>query len=283
MPVFNGEKYVEESIECVLSQSFGDYEFLISDNASTDRTEEICRDYAASDSRIQYFRNEKNIGAANNYNVLFERGRARYFRWMNADDLIEDILHERCFNALEEHSDAVLAYGKTRIIDQDGQSMGLYDDNLDLQQSLSSERFAQFFQNVGLTNAIYGLMRRDALAKTLLLGDGTLPAADYIVQAELLLLGKFIEIPELLFHRRMHSESSSADRSDDKKQMDFWNGEKKSKGFWMPTWRTSLTYARYASKLPLPAGEKWRVYRELGRQMRYQYKELISEIPQIIR
>ena len=89
MPVYNGDKYIEQAIESILSQTFGDFEFLISDNASTDRTREICLDYAVSDSRIHYLRNDVNLGAARNYNRLFEIGSAPYFRWMNADDVAE--------------------------------------------------------------------------------------------------------------------------------------------------------------------------------------------------
>ena len=49
MPVYNGEKYIEESIKSVLSQTFEDFEFLIADNASDDRTAAICQDYASQD------------------------------------------------------------------------------------------------------------------------------------------------------------------------------------------------------------------------------------------
>ena len=88
MPVYNGEAYIEIAIQSVLDQSFGDFELLISDNASTDRTEEICRDFAAQDPRIVYSRNEENIGAAPNYNRLVDVASADYFRWSNADDVL---------------------------------------------------------------------------------------------------------------------------------------------------------------------------------------------------
>jgi glycosyltransferase involved in cell wall biosynthesis len=280
MPVYNGEEFLEQSIKSVLWQTFGDFEFLISDNASTDRTEEVCRDYAAMDSRISYRRNEENIGAACNYNRLFAAGSAPYFRWMNADDRAERNLHESCLKALQEHPDAVLAYGQTRIIDQHGEATTFYTDNLDLQQSQPSERFVQFFKNVGLTNIIYGLMRRDALAQTSLMGDGSIPAADIRMMAELSLLGKFIEIPEVLFYRRMHQEASSWDREADEKQQTFWSA--KSKDFRMSNWRLKFSYIRYIYGLSLPASEKWKALCEVGRQMRHQRKQLLSELFQLI-
>lgn len=281
MPVYNGEEFLEQAIESVLQQTFEDFEFFISDNASTDRTEEICRDYAATDARISYLRNDENIGAAGNYNRLFEAGSATYFRWMNADDVAEKNLHQCCLNALQENPDAVLAYGQTQIIDQHGVATKFYKDNLDLQQNQPSERFIQFFKNVGLTNIIYGLMRRDALAQTSLMGDGSLPAVDVRMMAELSLIGKFIEIPELLFYRRMHQNASSWDREDDEKQKAFWSA--KRKGFWMPNWRLKLSYIRYIYGLSLPASEKWKAMCEVGRQMRQQRKQLLSELSQLAR
>jgi len=80
MPVYNGEPYIEIAIKSILDQTFGDFELLISDNASTDQTEAICRDFAASDRRILYSRNEQNIGAAPNYNRLVDMASADYFR-----------------------------------------------------------------------------------------------------------------------------------------------------------------------------------------------------------
>ena len=117
MPVYNGERYVEESIKSVLAQTFDDFEFLISDNGSTDRTPEICQDFAVQDSRISYTRNEQNIGASANYNTLVQKATAPYFRWSNADDLLAPSLHEACLNVLESNPEAVLAAGKTVLID----------------------------------------------------------------------------------------------------------------------------------------------------------------------
>src|SRR6202789_2802935 len=75
MPVYNGETYLEVAISSVLAQSFDDLELIICDNASTDRTAEICQDYAARDPRIRYFRNAQNLGAAPNYNLAFSHAR----------------------------------------------------------------------------------------------------------------------------------------------------------------------------------------------------------------
>ena len=88
MPVFNGEKYLRESIESILDQTYQNFELIISDNASTDRTQEICLEYARKDNRISYYRNDKNLGGPRNYNRVFELSSAEYFKWAAYDDVL---------------------------------------------------------------------------------------------------------------------------------------------------------------------------------------------------
>ncbi len=257
MPVYNGESYLGDAIESILRQTMTDFELIISDNASTDKTEEICRKYGGRDGRIRYFRNSTNIGAAGNYNRVFSLARGAYFRWSNADDLFEPELHEKCLEILEENPDAVLAYGKTNIIGSTGNFLRAYEDNLDLRQERASDRFLDFFQRVGLTNVIYGLMRADAMRKTNLFGDGTIPAVDTRFMAEMTLQGKFIEIPQVLFHRRMHEASSSSDRADSVKQEQFWKPN--SGGFRLPRSRLFLSYLKSIWRAPMGFLEKIRL------------------------
>ena len=278
MPVYNGEPYLAAAIEAVLSQTFTDFELIICDNASTDGTEAICRAAAERDARVRYVRNAENIGAARNYNHCFELASGEYFRWMNADDLAEPTLHERCLSTLEAYPEAVLAYGKTRLIDTDGHVTADYEDGLDLREPSPSERFRRLFRSVGLTNVIYGLMRREAVGRTGLMGDGRLPAADIRLMAELSLLGQFIEIPEPLFYRRMHSESSSADRNDDARQATFWRGSSGRTRFRLPHWRTHLGYFRTIARLDLDLREQLRVAAYVARRMVWSRADLARDL-----
>jgi len=281
MPVFNGEPYVHLAISSVLEQSFGDFELVICDNASTDNTEAICRTAATDDGRIRYIRNRRNVGAAQNYNLCFEHSRGEFFRWMNADDLIAPSLHQRCLDALEANPEAVLAYGKTSLIDSNGDVTGRYEDNLDLHQSRSSERLREFFKNVGLTNVIYGLMRRRALERTALMGNGRIPAADIRLMVELTLLGQFIEIPDSLFYRRIHGEASSADRQDQARQTAFWRGTNNTDAFRLPAWRTHMEYLSAAMRLPDSMSERARASLFTLRRMYWSRSELASELVQL--
>ena len=129
MPVYNGERFIVETIESLLSQSFKDFEVVVCDNASSDNTESICRSYEKRDKRIRYYRNPRNLGAAKNYRKTFELSKANYFRWANCDDLFEPASLERCLSVLEGDSSVVLTYPKTKIIDENGKFVAMYDDN----------------------------------------------------------------------------------------------------------------------------------------------------------
>jgi glycosyltransferase involved in cell wall biosynthesis len=117
LPVYNGEKYLAESLDALLGQSYEDFELIISDNASTDGTADICRRYLKQDSRIRYIRQPRNIGCAPNHNVLVEQARGELFKWASDDDLYARDLIERCIAALDEYPQVILAHCWTAMID----------------------------------------------------------------------------------------------------------------------------------------------------------------------
>ena len=276
MPVYNGEPYIELAIESIMAQTFGDFELIISDNASTDRTGEICRDFAAGDDRIVYIRNEENVGAARNYNRLVDMATGEYFRWSNADDLFAPVLHERCIAVLDASPDVVLSYGKTKLIDENGVESDDYDDQLDLRSERASDRFIEFHDSVGLTNVIYGLMRTEAVRHTAKMGNATYPAADTNFMGELVLYGKFVEIPEILFYRRMHAGASSANREDAARQTSFWG--QGAPGFSFPSWRKHAAYIRAIEGAPVGYSEKRRLTLYMLRRLYWNKRELLAEI-----
>src|SRR5215467_3755986 len=88
IPVYNGGRFIAETIRSILNQDYENFELIITDNASTDRTEEICREFSASDRRIKYIRNDHNLGAGPNFNRGFELSSGYYFKWCACDDLL---------------------------------------------------------------------------------------------------------------------------------------------------------------------------------------------------
>jgi len=253
MPVYNGEQYLEAAIRSNLDQTHSNLELIIADNASQDRTEEICRSIAAADRRVKYYRNDHNVGAAQNYNRLFKLSKGEYFRWSNADDLVKPQLIERTLPILQSRSDVVLAYGRTQLIDAEGQMLENYDDNMDIQDNDTCRRYSEFYRRVGLTNIIYGLMRSSAMKETQLMGDGRLPASDISFVASLILHGKFVEVPEQLFFRRMHEGAFSA-KTNPTDQRQFWRASGTAVA--LPHFREALTDLRAIVSSPLPLREK---------------------------
>jgi glycosyltransferase involved in cell wall biosynthesis len=207
MPVFNGEQYIEETLASLLDQDFTDFELIISDNGSTDLTPVICREAAAGDERIRFHRHDENRGAAWNYNHLVTLARGRYFKWCGHDDLCAPSYLARCVDALEAHGPgAVLAYARTVLIDGAGEVIRPYDDGLDLRQPAARARFRGLLRNLGLANAVFGLVRTDVLATTGMIGAYN--RSDLVFLCELALRGQVLEVPEELFRRRIHPDAS---------------------------------------------------------------------------
>jgi glycosyltransferase involved in cell wall biosynthesis len=211
LPVYNGERYLAETIEAISAQTFSDFELIISDNASTDRTQEICESRAACDPRVRYIRHEINQGANWNFSYVVEMARGVYFRWASADDLFAPESLSCCVEVLDRFPDVVLCYPKTVLIDASGQVIRPYDDRLDLQSNSPVDRFLMASKRIGLVNVLYGLMRSKDVRKTKLIRH--YPGADITFVLELTLYGKFLEIDRPLFFRRMHDQASSSMKS----------------------------------------------------------------------
>jgi len=274
MPVYNGERYLRESLDALLAQTFQDFELIISDNASTDETEAICRAYAARDARIRYFRNATNLGAAHNYNRVFELSTAPYFKWAASDDLCAPECLACCVEALDREPAAVLAYPKTKIIDEYGTMLCVYDDHMHLQSARPSARLKHLMQALGECNAVFGLIRSDILRRTPLIGR--YPGSDICLLAELSLYGKFWEIPEFLFFRRNHPAASSSDKSIEK-QMEFFDPTDKAL-VRLTKWRHCFEDARSIWRVPLSFPEKARAGAFLFRFAIWNRKKLASEL-----
>jgi glycosyltransferase involved in cell wall biosynthesis len=118
VPVYNGERYVARTIECMLRQTFRDFELIIADNCSTDRTEAICREFAARDPRVRYERADRNLGIVRNFNRCVTLARGELFHWHAADDMAEPTLLEQCIAVLDADPSVVLAFARTMLIDE---------------------------------------------------------------------------------------------------------------------------------------------------------------------
>ena len=117
MPVYNGEKYIRDALESLLAQDFNDFELIVSDNASIDNTERICREYQARDSRIAYYRQDENKGAVSNFSFVLGVSTAEYFMWAAVDDRWHPSFLEVMIKSLDANPDVGLAFSQVAIID----------------------------------------------------------------------------------------------------------------------------------------------------------------------
>jgi glycosyltransferase involved in cell wall biosynthesis len=203
LPVYNGEKYLAESLEALLGQTYEDFELIISDNASTDSTPEICRRYGKQDSRVRYIVQPRNIGAVPNHNFVVKHARGELFKWASDDDLYARDLLRRCIDALDEDPQVVLAHSKSAMIDSAGTVTMLFDYRVAVNAVRTPDRFRSMLFD-GWDDYTYGVMRTKVLRRTAL--HGSYHFADRTIVTEMGLHGPFYQIPDYLHFRREHSE-----------------------------------------------------------------------------
>ena len=206
MPVFNGEAFVSQAIQSLLEQTYVDFELIISDNASTDSTERICRKYALQDSRIRYVRNSENVGLESNFQRVFDLSQGEFFMWAAHDDLWEPEFIEELVELLERSPDAALAFCRFDIIDADAHAIKQYDLKglIDPYRNRALRRFLMQDESHGKPNLILALMRRQLLqeAQGFHLWSGRSWSADVLVVFRVLSLGRLQLSDRFLFHKR---------------------------------------------------------------------------------
>ena len=277
LPVFNGERFLRPCLDSLLAQSFTDFELIISDNASTDRTPEIIAEYAAYDPRIRFERSLKNEGAAWNHGRVLALARTRYFKWLGADDVCHPDFLQRCVTALEENADAVLAYPRTEVIDEHGAPVMRTAERLPVDSPDPVARFTALMSAISIThNPYYGVMRRDVLRSVRPQKSNL--AADRCLLGRLALRGPFIEIADFLMYRRSH-EGNRRTHTDDQR---FFHPE-------MPDiyrtreWRVLREHLRAIAKAPVWLPTKLRLFGRLAAWVVQQRVDLASEARAVLR
>lgn len=210
MPVYNGATFLPDALASLADQTFADYEIVITDNASTDATEAICREHARRDERIRYVRQPENLGAVPNFNRAFELTRSPLFKWAAHDDLCAPTYLERTVAVLRDDPHAAWSHSRSSHIDDRGRLLD-EPDALDVSYAAreapgAAERFrAVLLDPQGCLDS-YGVIRSDLLRRTPLYISAY--GAEKIVMAELALMGRYREVPETLFHVRVSAGGS---------------------------------------------------------------------------
>lgn len=264
LAVYNGESYLAEAIESILAQTFTDFELIISDNASTDHTSEICQRYAACDPRIRYQRNAVNIGGANNENLTFRLARGQYFRWAAHDDICGAELLANCVAVLDANPDIVLCSTIIVKIDESGYPTGLLERN----KATAAEPHRRLRELASMDHwceESYGLIRTAVLQKTQLQLNYT--DSDRTLLSELSLYGRFYQVPKKLFFKRIHATMSTAIYPKWRARMAWFNPTfTLAENITCPHWLQFFHYLAVIKRAPLTPTERARCYQYiLGR------------------
>lgn len=207
VPVYNGGRYLRGALDSLLAQDYPDFEIIISDNASVDDTEAICREYASKHARIRYYRPDRNMGAIWNFSRVQELADGEYFMWAAHDDLRHREYLSRCVAALAENPRAIFCCTGVRLIDEGGDDVS---DKFPFRcyhptGSTPRERLRALVQSSAWFDS-YSLMRTRALAEMRIGPDW---GGDVVFLAELCLRGEVAEVPEKLFDYRYYAAKTS--------------------------------------------------------------------------
>lgn len=187
MPVYNGEKYIQEALDSLLAQTFTDFELIISDNASTDATDKICREYTERDNRIRYVRQKQNLGANSNFQFVFDQAVGEYFMWAAADDVWGKYFIERNVLVLHEKPECIASISKCSI---DGNENPVLCGYAPIEHENIRDRIYTYIRKPAANARFYSLYRLCAIKK-IKISEFDYLGGDWGFIVEVLKCGKF--------------------------------------------------------------------------------------------
>jgi len=262
LPVFNGARFLAEAVESILKQDEDDLELIIADNASTDDTPNICKDFAARDPRVRYVGSDRNRGIAWNFNRLVDLARAPYFKWADCDDVIESSLIRQCVAALEAEPSAVLAYTWARYIDEAGNTLRESVEVPPYALSRNVVDRAKGYLRLPTSHVLelQGVIRHDVLAATSRMRPYA--TSDLALILELALRGPFAEIASPLFLHRMHTDRASLAGTSLRERSRIHTQDGRAVA--LPRWQLAYAMVRAVVVSPNGASQRLRILPAVG-------------------
>jgi len=256
LPVYNGAVYIADAISSICEQTYEDLEVIVSDNASTDGTQALCREAMMHDPRIRYFRSDTNRGLAWNFNRAFDLATGRYLVWVSHDDLMEPDYIRRCVEAMQQDANTLLCFANANYIDGEGNLI----QRMDLTNPGAAETPSARFQHILFNDRcdpICGLMKTEFLQQTRL--HAGYADSDRVLLAEMGFRGQFHKLPEYLFSRRIHPLRTTA-HSDHWERTVIFDPSKAGKAI-CPWWLEFFGFVTAIRRAPLCRPERLRAYK----------------------
>ena len=195
LPVFNGESTLRNALESLLSQTFKNFEIIVSDNASTDKTQAICEEFVKKDNRITYVRQTTNMGAFSNFIFVLSRARTDFFMWAAHDDSWSPRFIETNLSLLTQNPLAVSAISKVAFTD------GVLSNATNPLKGNKGTRLRNYIQDPGDNSRLYGIHRTSALQGASSSQNCNSWAGDWTLMLEMVIRGEFLEVNEILMER----------------------------------------------------------------------------------
>ncbi len=217
LPVYNGEKYLTKALESILAQTFTDFEVIIVDNASTDSTEKIVRQFLTRDSRLTYIRNQADMNLVYSWFKLVYGSNAEYFTMFHCDLLWAPTYAEECITQLEADPQTILTYSYCQWLDNNGQKLEITKDTANFAVDNPGERFLNVLKGLAWCTAFHGFSRREPLALVFLRlmfnGYGNNAGNDNEILASLALQGKLVQVEKpLLLRHQDNTQAAGAEK-----------------------------------------------------------------------
>jgi hypothetical protein len=249
VPVYNGGPFIRQALNSLSDQTYRNVEIVISDNGSTDETARICREFAAKDSRVRYYRNCTTIDLYANFRRVLELSSGDYFMWNAADDTRPLSAVETCVGVLIKNPSAVMAHGPVLIRTPGSDKLVEISNEMDLSSRKSADRVRCFTNRLQHNAILYGLYVRSALIKVSLKSYSL--GADYLLALQMCSLGpaEYVRSPIIVYRQKRtpHTSPLAGLRLQLSKLVDVRGGLRR-KG-----WVMLLLGCCYLIKMPGPA------------------------------
>jgi glycosyltransferase involved in cell wall biosynthesis len=198
VPVYNGQEKIGKALHSILNQTYHNIQVVISDNASTDDTREVCERFCAEDERVSYLRQPVNLGPSANFKAVLDLAEGAYFMWLGHDDWLSERFIEECSQTLDKDPEVSLVCGQT-LYYREGEEP-YRGEVVQLPQEAPQERVAAYYSVVVENGTFYGLMRREHLMHARMIN---VMGGDWLVIASIAFLGKVVTLPSISVNRAL--------------------------------------------------------------------------------
>ncbi len=279
LPVYNGARYLAETLDGALAQTHRNFSIIVSDNGSTDDTLAILDRYVRLDPRIRVIAHERNRGPAWNFEFVRTQAEGSYFKWMAHDDLHASTYLERCVAALEADPEAVIAQPRAIYIDSDGAELLRSFRNAPGPAAGPAARLRYVLERAHDFTFGFGVIRMPALRQ--LSPWRSRYGADELLLAELALLGRFVEPHAHLFMNRLHPGRSMVANSGIRQRL-YWNSwwaATPARGAEYPSWRFLADLLAIVRRSPISVAERRECLSSIALWIRWYWPHLAIDVP----